>query len=1077
MIRNFLRGLVLFSLFMTLFHMVLVNYAVGNRVCQNPLSEKITLQLQAEEYEIIDISNGDYQSIRMRQFSTMSDYERPMLPYRIKEILLPKNIDRSSLRVEVFPFQASPLPGTYKIKPAPRPEVPEGEHWVSRIPSQREDYFYSTVYLQNRFFPENPITMMPLTMKSYQDDLFNIVRLVFSPFQYNPITRELQLAKDAKVTVYYNVCNSDEAEFSLDTNASTTKYDYVIITTDQIKAESSELANFVKHKEILGFSVKIVTEEDFDKLDGPAPNRRAEKIRQWLINNFEAMGIKYVLLVGNPDPDDPMYSEDVGDEKGDLTYEKDDYIPMKQIWHALPGRGFADSGHDPYFLYNAPLVHWGDATDWYYADLTGNWDADGDGFYGESPWVSQAGVETSPLPLGIDKSAFSIRWTKTINIPIAGEVTFNVRHWKGLRIIIDGDIIVKNWPTAKQKSDQENIAISLSSGIHTLMVEYYQDTGHGHIQVQMDGEIVDGCTGEYFDNTNFKGTPAVRYNESLWKNWETSDYSTDTSENEFGLFGSVDLDAEVSVGRIPVYDNDYDILDQILARIITYETENDTSWRRSLLLPTKTMRSDGDSVKDKAYTLSELIYHNIAQPKNFETFRIYDRDYGLSPAPDVTPCTEPNVRDAWNLGFGVVVWETHGTFRYAGEVLDVQHRLSDLSTWWYDTARTLLDHSVSSIVFMASCHNGTIYLPDCYKNPLRCTPDRSRSDGRIGLGYALFKDAAIATVSASEVSTGRNGSVDFAPGTTISYRSDLLNEHLSYLFANETIANENAVGDALKNIKYTHFHGTGMDYENYHQQLIYNLYGDPGLHLNPGIPAIENTGSLRVTISPQRAIDAGAQWRRSGTSTWRNSDDTENDITEGPHFVVFKDISGWNKPLNQSVAISEGQTTNITGVYTQVEPPVGAPSAGFSATPTSGQAPLTVSFTSTSTGDITAYLWNFGDGATGTSQNITHVYQTVGYFSVSLTVTGPGGSDTETKTGYVEVTEAVAPPVAEFSANPIDGDTPLEVDFVSTSTGTITSYAWDFGDGNTSAAQNPTHTYDAPGTLFRASRGYRSGRY
>ena len=55
---------------------------------------------------------------------------------------------------------------------------------------------------------------------------------------------------------------------------------------------------------------------------------------------------------------------------------------------------------------------------------------------------------------------------------------------------------------------------------------------------------------------------------------------------------------------------------------------------------------------------------------------------------------------------------------------------------------------------------------------------------------------------------------------------------------------------------------------------------------------VQQTGSLQVTISPQGAIDAGAQWRRVGTSTWQNSGTTETGIPVGQHTVEFSDVVG-----------------------------------------------------------------------------------------------------------------------------------------------------------------------------------------
>jgi PKD repeat protein len=100
--------------------------------------------------------------------------------------------------------------------------------------------------------------------------------------------------------------------------------------------------------------------------------------------------------------------------------------------------------------------------------------------------------------------------------------------------------------------------------------------------------------------------------------------------------------------------------------------------------------------------------------------------------------------------------------------------------------------------------------------------------------------------------------------------------------------------------------------------------------------------------------------------------------------------------------------------------PNSAPVANFSASPTSGTAPLTVNFTSTSTGSITTYAWNFGDGGTSSLQNPAHVFNTAGVYGVSLTATGPGGSNTIshliTATSQVNVALAANGGVASASS-------------------------------------------------------------
>jgi PKD repeat protein len=75
--------------------------------------------------------------------------------------------------------------------------------------------------------------------------------------------------------------------------------------------------------------------------------------------------------------------------------------------------------------------------------------------------------------------------------------------------------------------------------------------------------------------------------------------------------------------------------------------------------------------------------------------------------------------------------------------------------------------------------------------------------------------------------------------------------------------------------------------------------------------------------------------------------------------------------------------------------------ADFAGTPTTGQAPLMVAFTDLSIGNINTWEWDFGDGGSANEQNPSHEYTSTGSFTVSLTITGPAGSSTETKTDYI----------------------------------------------------------------------------
>ena len=167
--------------------------------------------------------------------------------------------------------------------------------------------------------------------------------------------------------------------------------------------------------------------------------------------------------------------------------------------------------------------------------------------------------------------------------------------------------------------------------------------------------------------------------------------------------------------------------------------------------------------------------------------------------------------------------------------------------------------------------------------------------------------------------------------------------------------------------------------------------------------------------------------------------------------------------VNLTATNAGGSTTQNKAGYITVTAPVSSPIADFTANVTNGTSPLTVGFTDQSTGSPTSWLWDFSDGNTSTVQNPVYTYTIPGIYSVNLTATNAGGSTTQNKAGYITVTAPVSSPIADFTANVTNGTSPLAVGFTDQSTGSVTSWLWDFGDGNTSTVQNPVYTYTIPG--------------
>jgi len=133
------------------------------------------------------------------------------------------------------------------------------------------------------------------------------------------------------------------------------------------------------------------------------------------------------------------------------------------------------------------------------------------------------------------------------------------------------------------------------------------------------------------------------------------------------------------------------------------------------------------------------------------------------------------------------------------------------------------------------------------------------------------------------------------------------------------------------------------------------------------------------------------------------------------------------------------------------------PTAHFSVMPTLGVAPLTVQFTGLPSREITGCSWDFGDGGTSSELNPTYTYDEAGLYTVSFTCENEGASDTQTKEEFIDVI------VLDFSASPISGYAPLQVDFNCETSTSIAEWEWKFGDLLSSTEENPSHQYTGSG--------------
>jgi len=223
-----------------------------------------------------------------------------------------------------------------------------------------------------------------------------------------------------------------------------------------------------------------------------------------------------------------------------------------------------------------------------------------------------------------------------------------------------------------------------------------------------------------------------------------------------------------------------------------------------------------------------------------------------------------------------------------------------------------------------------------------------------------------------------------------------------------------------------------------------------------GFTANQSTGPCPFTVQfTDTSLNSPAAW------FWEFGDGTSSTLQNPGHVYVTPGTF----TVNLTAFNSAGNDTLSKPGYITVRPPS---SLDFSASPTSGPAPLTVSFTGLSESDPTRWSYNFGDGFTSSSKNPVHTYRAPGIYTVTLTALkieqGRLIGSTIEKQGLIIVDGGSNSGfLANCTARPLVGPTPLTVAFTDTSTGDPRYWNYNFGDGITSSARNPLHTYRAPG--------------
>lgn len=307
--------------------------------------ESLFVTLEAAPYNIIDYADGKTE-IDMDGFGSILISRYPKLPSKTFLVGVPPGAEVVS--VKLVNVDCEVIPGRYDII-----SVPSASNNVDdvRFKIDEEIYFSSDSY------PSDICEFLGMG----QLRKYSFARVRFCPMVYSPSNGELILYKEITLKIEFRSIYDISDELLSDTvmddvaseiivnypsirssyvpsfsACSTETYNYVIITTSSLENSVKFLKNW---KELIGYSVKVVNVSwiysNYAGLD------EQESIRNFLMDNYASWGIEYVLIVGS-------HNE----------------IPMRYCIKSA-----SDDNAIP--------------TDFYYADLTGDWDSDGDGIYGE----------------------------------------------------------------------------------------------------------------------------------------------------------------------------------------------------------------------------------------------------------------------------------------------------------------------------------------------------------------------------------------------------------------------------------------------------------------------------------------------------------------------------------------------------------------------------------------------------------------------------------------------------------------------------------------------------------------------
>jgi PKD repeat protein len=653
----------------------------------------------------------------------------------------------------------------------------------------------------------------------------------------------------------------------------------------------------------------------------------------------------------------------------------------------------------------------------------------------------------SPGP-GVPSDNFSARWSRGLNFS-AGNYRFYTRVDDGVRLWVDGSLIINQWRDSAPTTYSADIY--LSGGWHNLRMEYYERTSGAIAQLaweqldkDQDEEDYPDWKAEYYDNRKLEGDPVlVRNEEEIDHDWGRGSPGGDVPDDNFSARWTqeIDFDGGTYLFKVRVDDG---------VRLWVDDDLVIDSWR------------DGSS-------RLEVKEHPVKDGKRDVEVEYYERRGGAEievswkrQEPNQSPTAAPGGPYTVDEG-SLLTLDGSGSrdpdgsiakyewdFRYDGQTFDAKGTGQTVNTGYEDGPATV------TVALRVTDNDGASHLATTQVTVKNVAPVAEAGGPYAGQAEEPISIAGTATDPGSVDQAGLTYRWDFGDGSqgngpNVSHSYD---EAGDYTLTLTVIDKDGAQGTDTASVQVE--------------------------------PALINQPPTAVISGPTSGlVDETLNFDGSGSSdsdgsiisyAWNFGDGNTDNGDKVTH--SYRTAGKYDVILTVTDDDDLGDTSTYTLLIEESitnKPPVAVING-----PANALVNEPVIFDSGGShdpnGTIVSYVWDFGDGgpsqlaelARSGASTLAHSYSTPGTYQVTLTVTDDGDlSNTVRHTIVVQEPADNRPPIAKINVSPAKALAGETISFGASDSsdpdGSVISYAWDFGDGNTDSGEKVTHSYRTAG--------------